>query len=99
MKISKRKIHGPSAPARLARVIETAPIVADFLPSPSELVANEETVKVTISLHRSSVDFFKQEAKANHVPYQAMVRQVVDLYANHWQGVSDAHAAPKRKMR
>ena len=97
--MNKRKGSEISAPAKLARAIETAPLVADFLPSPSELVANEETVKVTLSLHRSSVDFFKQEAKANQVPYQAMVRQVVDLYANHWQEMSTAQATRKRKTR
>jgi hypothetical protein len=75
-----------SPTGKVAKAIESASIVPDFLPSPSELVASEEMVKVTIEFHRSSVEFFKREARANHVPYQAMVRQVVDLYANHWGG-------------
>lgn len=74
-----------SAPAGIAKAIESARVVPDFLPSPSELAAREETVKVTIALHRSSVEFFKREAQANHSSYQSMVRQVVDLYANHWK--------------
>ena len=34
--------------------------VKDFLPSPEELVLKENTVKVTISLTKDSVDFFKR---------------------------------------
>ena len=37
-------------------------LVADFLPSPEELALKDETVKVTISLSKTSVDFFKNEA-------------------------------------
>ncbi len=33
-------------------------VIKDFLPSPEELALKEETVKVTISLSRASVDFF-----------------------------------------
>ena len=39
-------------------------VVKDFLPSPDALVPREENVKVTLSLSRRSVDFFKQAAKA-----------------------------------
>jgi len=38
-------------------------IIKDFLPSPDELVFKDDSVKVTISLSKYSVDFFKQEAK------------------------------------
>ena len=34
-------------------------IIEDFLPSPDELAFRDETVKVTISLSKSSVEFFK----------------------------------------
>ena len=60
-------------------------IVTDFLPPPDELVFNEENVKVTISLSRSSVDFFKRKAKSRHTQYQKMIRRMVDLYAAHYQ--------------
>lgn len=36
-----------------------AEVVKDFLPSPEELAADEEGVKVTISLSRRSVDFLR----------------------------------------
>jgi hypothetical protein len=38
-------------------------VVPDFLPSPEELVLKDETVKVTIALSKTSVEFFKNEAK------------------------------------
>ena len=55
-------------------------IVADFLPSPEELAFKEDTVKVTISLSRESIDFFKREAKIHHTPYQKMIRRLLDSY-------------------
>ena len=56
-------------------------VVADFLPSPAELAFREETVKVTIVLSRVSVDYFKHEAKLHHVPYQKMIRRLLDDYS------------------
>jgi predicted DNA binding CopG/RHH family protein len=56
-------------------------IIKDFLPAPSELVLRDDNVKVTLSLSRRSIDFFKREAKKQHVPYQKMIRALVDRYA------------------
>jgi predicted DNA binding CopG/RHH family protein len=56
-------------------------IVEDFLPAPGELVPREDNVKVTLSLSRRSVEFFKREAEKVGVPYQRMVRALVDSYA------------------
>ena len=56
-------------------------IVNDFLPAPSELVMKDDNVKVTLSLSRRSIEFFKREAKRQHVPYQKMIRALVDGYA------------------
>ena len=58
-------------------------VVDDFLPSPSELALKEETVKVTISLSKKSIDFFKKEAKKHNTPYQKMIRRLLDEYAAH----------------
>ena len=55
--------------------------IEDTLPKPSELVFREDKVKVTLSLSRSSVEFFKREAKRQRVPYQRMIRALVDKYA------------------
>jgi predicted DNA binding CopG/RHH family protein len=61
--------------------IGRAKVVKDFLPSPDALVAREDNVKVTLGLSRRSIDFFKREAKARRVPYQRMIRALVDAYA------------------
>ena len=56
-------------------------VIEDFLPAPADLVPREENVKVTLSLSRRSLDFFKREAKKRRVPYQRMIRALVDTYA------------------
>ncbi|MBI5179017.1 MAG: CopG family transcriptional regulator [Nitrospinae bacterium] len=59
-------------------------VVKDFLPPPDQLALKEENVKITISLKKNSVDFFKKKAKEKRTSYQKMIRQVVDLYASHY---------------
>lgn len=63
-----------------------AEVVRDFLPSPEQLVVGEEGVKVTISLSRRSVDFFKDAAERNHTSYQRMIRRLLDTYADQYRG-------------
>ena len=58
-------------------------VTHDFLPPPVELALREETVKVTLQLTRSSVEFFKREAALHHTPYQRMIRRLLDEYAIH----------------
>lgn len=59
-------------------------IITDFLPSPDELVARDETVKVTLLLTKSSVDFFKNAANKHHTQYQKMIRSLLDFYVSHY---------------
>ena len=54
--------------------------IADFLPPPDQLVPRDDTVKVTLALSRHSVAFFKHEAAKQRVPYQRMIRALVDEY-------------------
>lgn len=56
-------------------------VVKDFLPPPEVLVMREANVKVTLSLSRRSVAYFKREATKQRVPYQRMIRALVDAYA------------------
>ena len=58
-------------------------IVSDFLLPPDQLVLRDEGVKVTISLSKRSVDFFKRHAARSKVPYQKMIRNLLDSYARH----------------
>ncbi|MEW6111000.1 MAG: CopG family transcriptional regulator [Thermodesulfobacteriota bacterium] len=57
-------------------------VVPDFLPSPAELAFREESVKVTISLSKKSVEFFKTEATKRHTQYQRMIRHLLDAYVD-----------------
>jgi predicted DNA binding CopG/RHH family protein len=64
-------------------------IIEDFLPSPKDLIFKEENIKVTISLTKESIDFFKAEAKKHHTQYQKMIRNLLDIYAdNHSRGLT-----------
>jgi hypothetical protein len=60
-------------------------IIKDALPPPDQLVLRDDKVKVTLELSRHSLDFFKREAKKQRVPYQRMIRALVDRYAE-WVG-------------
>ncbi len=56
-------------------------VIPDLLPPPEALAFRDEQVKVTMSLSKSSVDFFKREAKRHGTPYQRMIRRLLDHYA------------------
>lgn len=58
-------------------------VVEDFLPPPDQLVLRDDGVKITISLSKRSVDFFKRHAARSKVPYQKMIRSLLDSYAKH----------------
>jgi hypothetical protein len=60
-------------------------VINDFLPPPEQLVLKEDNVKVTIALKKSSVEFFKKEAKKHRTSYQKMIRQLVDWYTSQHQ--------------
>lgn len=76
-KYMKEKIKYSDEPIGKVRVI------TDFLPSPEQLALKDETVKVTLSLSKTSVDFFKKEAKKHNTQYQKMIRRLLDEYTAH----------------
>lgn len=55
-------------------------VIRDFLPSPDELAFREEDVKITITLSKSSVEFFKSKAAQSDTQYQRMIRKLLDAY-------------------
>ncbi len=59
-------------------------IVEDFLPPPEKLLVKPKPVKVTITLSQDSIDFFKKIAHKEHVPYQQLIRALLDKYASHF---------------
>ena len=60
-------------------------IVDDFLPSPEQLALRDDSIKVTISLSKSSVEFFKEQAGQHHTPYQKMIRRLLDSYVQKYK--------------
>ena len=50
------------------------------LPSPAELAKAEQNTKITLSISSDSLQFFKREAAKHNVPYQAMIRRLLDEY-------------------
>lgn len=79
-----KDIKYKDAPDNVRDSLEEATQIEDFLPPPELLVAKEETKKVTISLSKRSIEFFKKVSKENHVPYQQMIRKVIDNYTDHY---------------
>lgn len=55
------------------------------LPAAKLLVPDGNLVRVTIYLSKSSVEFFKNEAKENNTQYQKMIRNLLDIYATSQQ--------------
>ena len=59
-------------------------IVKDFLPKPEDLVFKEDTVKVTLNLSKSSIEFFKEIAQKHGSQYQKVIRNLLDRYSSHY---------------
>ncbi len=57
-------------------------VVADFLPSPAVLAFRDEGVKVTLTLSKKSIEFFKREASNHQTQYQRMIRRLLDSYVD-----------------
>ena len=68
-------------------------VIRDFLPSPEELAFREDTVKVTIALSKSSVEFFKQEAEKHDTKYQQMIRRLLDEYTRAHRRRTASHSS------
>jgi hypothetical protein len=72
----RRKVTYTNEPIGEPRVIR------DFLPSPAELAFRDEDVKITITLSKRSVAFFKSEAARMDTQYQRMIRRLLDAYVD-----------------
>ena len=75
----KKHIHYTNEP------IGDIKIVKYFLPPPDKLVFKRKNIKVTMALDTESVDFFKKQAQRNHVPYQTMIRNLINTYVAKYQ--------------
>lgn len=60
--------------------------VPNFLPPPEELIFPEQLVKVTLSIDKSCLEFFKATANKLGGKYQKMMREVLRGYAQRYSG-------------
>lgn len=74
-------------------------VVPDFLPRPEDLVFRDEGVKVTISLSKRSVEFFKSEARKHHTQYQRMIRRLLDAYAERYEKRPSTARSPRARYK
>lgn len=82
----KKKINYKPAPASIAQAIKNSQVIEDFLPPPEQLISHkEETVRITIHLSKKSVNFFKKTAQQTGIPYQSMIKRVLDIYSQHYK--------------
>ncbi|MBN2077470.1 MAG: BrnA antitoxin family protein [Spirochaetes bacterium] len=81
----KKKTAYKSAPKEITDAIISSRIIDDFLPAPEHLVKKDDTVKITIQLSKNSINFFKEKARKIGVPYQTMIKTVLDRYTSHYQ--------------
>jgi len=75
----KKKIQYTDGPIVEFRIIK------DFLPPPDKLVFKKKSIKVTMALDAEAVDFFKKIAERKHVPYQVMIRNLINTYVAKYQ--------------
>ena len=54
----------------------------DILPTPDDLAYREDSIKITITLSKKSVEFFKAEATKRQTQYQRMIRRLLDSYVD-----------------
>lgn len=80
----EKRIHYTNAPADIAKSIENSQIISDFLPPPEALVKKQNVIKVTLSLTSNTVSFFKSAAAKNNVPYQTMIRNLLEDYSQRY---------------
>ena len=75
--------------ADVEAILDRSSRIADpvWLPHPAELARVRENKRVTINITRRSYEVFSHYAEEHHIPYQAMIRDVLDAYA---AGLEDA---------
>lgn len=59
-------------------------VIKDFLPKPEDLIFKEDTIKVTLNLSKSSIEFFKEIAQKHGSQYQKVIRNLLDRYTSHF---------------
>lgn len=76
------KVNYTDAPEELEQALDGARIVADFLPSPKELVRKSDKEKITIAIDKNSLVLYKRYAKKHNAKYQTTINDVLGSYAD-----------------
>jgi predicted DNA binding CopG/RHH family protein len=82
----KKKTVYENADKNLSKAISVSERIEDFLPSPEQLIKKDAVEKITIALSEKSLEFFREAGKKTGVPYQQLIRKVLDTYAGHYSG-------------
>ena len=78
----KRNDGYTDAPAGVEKALSRAVRIKDFLPSPEELLGEDnKTKKITLYVSDRSLNIFKKYAKTHNGKYQIMIRKLIDAYA------------------
>lgn len=79
-KFTRNKTKYSETPAEFKDSLGKAVQIDDFLAPPEQLFSQEPMKKITIELSSSSVEYFKILAQEFQIPYQQMIRKVLDSY-------------------
>lgn len=60
-----------------------------LMPSLDKLAQKEDSIKITLSLTKASVEYFKNEAAKREVCYQVMIRNLIDEYVKHFSNLRE----------
>ncbi|TGL52814.1 toxin-antitoxin system antitoxin subunit [Leptospira wolffii] len=55
-----------------------------FLPSPNQLILKKDNYRIRIVLSKKSISFFEEQSEKSGVPYQTMIKRVLDLYTENY---------------
>jgi hypothetical protein len=69
----KRRTTYSDEPMQIGRVV-------NVLPTPAELASMARTERATLTLTKSTLDFFRTQAKKERVSYNVLIRNALDAY-------------------
>lgn len=81
----RKKTIYKNAPKEVQAALTSSVVVEDFLPKPEEIVLMSRDVKVTINLTEQSIGYFKKASAKYGIPYQKLIKRVLDTYASRGQ--------------
>ncbi len=76
----KKKMEYSDEPMEIGEVV-------NILPSPSRLAEMARTERATLTLTKSTLDYFRGVAKEEKVPYNVLIRNALDEYIRSQQNV------------